>query len=70
MHGVVGCWALRAPEKAIAQPDVACNTGQQHPFATPRSTTMPRLTLGAWLFVIGLVACLGGSVWALAGAIT
>lgn len=30
---------------------------------------MPKLTWGAWLFVIGLLACLAASAWLLATAI-
>lgn len=29
---MAGCWDLRSPEKVIALPEVACNTGQEHRF--------------------------------------
>lgn len=73
MHGyiAVGCWALRAPEQVTAQPDVACNAGLHHPRLPPiGDTTMPRLTFGAWLFVVALLAALGASTWFLVALLT
>ncbi|MDF9756761.1 hypothetical protein [Pseudomonas hunanensis] len=43
------------------------------PVARPsfyRSTDMPRLTLGVWLFIVCLMAGLAGSIWLIFEAIT